>query len=288
MRFVWNKVLPSWGRIPAAAMARPSLSVSVIVKIYLASDLHLEFYRNCYYPTEAVDVVVLAGDIEIGYMSMGTVEIFQKRCNSPVIFIAGNHEFYNSDIEFMLTEFRAFAAETEQVYFLENDSVEINGVRFLGCTLWTDFALHGTDRIAASKRCAGTEITDFQLIRKGSSAFTPDDAATKFQQSYAWLEQELAKPFEGDSVVITHFSPHRAAIHSDHLQKGADTLTPYFSPDCLALIERYSIKAWFYGHTHNSVDVVVENETRLVSNQRGYPGERGTYTRFDPEKIIEI
>jgi hypothetical protein len=70
--------------------------------------------------------------------------------------------------------------------------------------------------------------------------------------------------------------------------KGKDLLTAYFTVDCSGLMEAYSIDAWMYGHTHNSVDLLLDNGVRLVSNQRGYPNEPSVYTQFNPEKIIEI
>lgn len=258
------------------------------MKIYLASDIHVEFHKDFSGPTEPVDVIVLAGDIHIGLKSINVAKEFQQKYNAPVILIAGNHEFYNSDIDNMLNEFRMAATAMDHVYFLENDAIEIQGVRFLGCTLWSNFELHTHASARFAKKKATQFISDFDVIRHKGGNFTPDDAVSRFEESYAWLEQELAKSHDGDTVVITHFAPHRATIHPDYLIAGSDELTPYFTVDCSKLMQRHPIKAWFYGHNHNSVDIVVENSTRVVSNQRGYPGERWTYTRFDAQKIIEI
>ena len=258
------------------------------MRIYLASDIHIEFHKDFSGPTESVDVIVLAGDIDVGLKSIIIAEQFQKKYGVPVIFIAGNHEFYYSDIDNMLNEFRLATAGMDQVYFLENDAIAIEGVRFLGCTLWSNFELHKHASVRFSKKMAADSISDFEIIWNKDVEFTPDDAALRFDQSYAWLEQELNKPHDGDTVVITHFAPHRVTIHPDYLDEGADELTPYFTTDCSVLMQRYPIKAWLYGHNHNSVDIVVENGTRVVSNQRGYPGERWAYTRFDAQKIIEI
>jgi hypothetical protein len=231
---------------------------------------------------------VLAGDIHLGLDALKIAEQYQKQYGVPVIVIAGNHEFYYADIDNMLNEFRLAARSMDQVHFLENDAIELNGVRFLGCTLWSNFALHGQANVRFSKQKASDFISDFEIIWNKGVKFTADDAALRFEQSYAWLEQELAKPHDGDTVVVTHFAPHRATIHPDHLVAGSDELTPYFTADCSDLMQRYPIKAWLYGHNHNSVDVVVKDGTRIVSNQRGYPGERWTYTRFGAQKVIEI
>src|SRR5690606_31160967 len=176
------------------------------VRIYLASDIHLEFHKDFSGPTDPVDVIVLAGDIHLGLKSINIAEEFQKKYGFPVIFVAGNHEFYYSDIDNMLNEFRIAAAEMDQVYFLENDVVEIKGVRFLGCTLWSNFALHEHASVRFANQKASQFISDFDVIRSKGVNFTPDDAELRFEESYAWLEQELAKPHNGDTVVITHFA----------------------------------------------------------------------------------
>lgn len=258
------------------------------MKIYVTSDIHVEFHKDYHGPKEKIDLVVLAGDIHVGHKAADIAAWYQQRYRAPVILVAGNHEFYGADLDNMLNELRLSTRNLPQVHFLENDAIEIGGFRFLGCTLWSNFAINGDDQIEFAKYKATQFMTDFQVIHHKGLFFTPDDAIERFQASHAWLESELAKPFAGDTVVITHFAPHRAAIHDDYLVPGADELTPYFTSDCSDLMRRFPIKAWFYGHTHNSVDTVVEEGVRLVSNQRGYPGERWTYTHFASQKIIEI
>lgn len=258
------------------------------MKIYLASDLHVELYDDFPLPNRTVDVVVLAGDIHKGSKVFQVAGEFQRHCDAPVIVIAGNHEYYGKEYLAQLVEFRREAADLRNIHFLENDSVIIDNVRFLGCTFWSNFALFGEDTISKSQREALCHIADFSVIRYGKHRFIPDNAKLLHHESYAWLESQLAQPFAGKTVVVTHFLPHRAGIHPIHARPGNDELTPYFTTDCSSLMQRYRIDAWLCGHTHNSVDVVVENGTRLVSNQRGYEHERHTYTRFDPEKVIDL
>lgn len=257
------------------------------MKIYLVSDIHVEYHKDYLLPNEPVDLVVLAGDIHSGENVLEVAARFQQATQAPAILVAGNHEFYKCDHQQQLDKLRHEASRLEQVFFLENDSVVINDVRFLGCTLWTNFALYGDDHALISKEEVKKFIADFSLIRVGNERFSPDHATVTFQNSLAWLEQQLSTEFEGKTVVVTHFSPHSAAIHPNFSAKN-DPLTPYFTSDCSQLMRNYRIDAWIYGHTHYSVDKIVENGTRLVSNQRGYPNERWSYTRFKPRKILEI
>lgn len=258
------------------------------MKIYLASDLHCEMDDFLTMPFSSVDVVVLAGDIHRGGKVFDVAAQFRHHFHSPVIVVAGNHEYYGKNYIEQLAEFRRDATKLRNIFFLENDRVIIEGIRFLGCTLWSDFALYGDDCIEKSKAAAKHAVNDFHVIRYGDRRFTPDDAATLHHESRAWLEQQLAQPFDGKTIVVTHFLPHRAGIHPRHASTGGDYLTPYFTVDCAALMQQHSISAWMYGHTHSSVDAIVDNGTRLVSNQRGYPNEHTGDTRFDQSKIIEI
>lgn len=259
------------------------------MKLTLLSDVHVEFDNDVPSINPEATLVVLAGDIHRHVRGIDVANELNTWRQVPVIVLAGNHEFYRAEIDGLLVEMRKRAGYCRDIHFLERDSVVIDGVRFLGCTLWSDFSINGPEQIRHHMRIAQQRVNDFHLIRYRGKLFKPEDAAALYKESYAWLEAELKKPFAGKTVVVTHFAPHRAAIHPRYLQNGVlDALTPYFVTDCSALMRSYSIDAWLYGHTHHSVDVLVENGTRLVSNQRGYPDEPLTYTHFDPQKIIDI
>ena len=257
------------------------------MKVYLASDIHVEFHKTFTTPSNAIDVVVLAGDIHTGKNILSVAASFHERCQAPVLVVLGNHEFYGLDYVAHLARLRATAATMDGVYLLEHDSVVIDDVRFLGCTLWTDFSLHGPEYIDECKRAALISIADFSSIKYKGDRFLPNHAAMLFRESYDWLAKQLAIPFEGKTAVITHFLPHWAGVHPIHA-KGRDLVTAYFTIDCSALMESYPIDIWMYGHTHNSCDLLLDNGVRLVSNQRGYPNEPSVYTQFNPEKIIRL
>lgn len=258
------------------------------MRIYLASDLHIEMFEDFQLPDRAVDVVVLAGDIHKGHNIFEVAAEFRRHFHAPVVMVAGNHEYYGLDYVQQLSKFRHNTAMLRNIFFLENEQVIIGNSRYLGATLWSSFALYGYDSVAASQAVAQRSVRDFQVIRYNGRRFTPADAEAEYHKSYAWLESKLAEPFDGKTIVITHFCPHRAGIHARHASTGGDHLTPYFVSDCSGLMQRFQIDAWFYGHTHFSVDTVVENNTRLISNQRGYPSEYHRETGFDLEKVIII
>lgn len=260
------------------------------MKLGIASDLHFEFHRNTPdwmppLPLEC-DVMVLAGDIDVGGSTIDTVlRIAEAMPNTTIVWIAGNHEYYKACIDKQTTEFREAFKDNDQVYYLENDSVNIDGYTFLGTTLWTGFDCLGiAERLIASIQ-AQESIYDFKVIRQagGEKPFKAVDARYRFVDNYQWLDKALAKTDSDKTVVISHFPPRRDLRH-----KGIeeDLLTAYFQADCDALIREHKPALWLYGHNHWSDDRLIDG-TRFVSNQYGYPNEKGL-PAFNRDNIIEM
>lgn len=254
------------------------------MNIALLSDLHVEFHGNIPDISPEADAIVLAGDIDTAGRSGEVVEKYRARYGKPVILVAGNHDLYQTDLVVAYDKLRDEYDGSQGIWFLENDEALIDGVRFLGCTLWSDFELLGPTHSAFAKAGASQIISDFTQIDLGPEFLTVSDVIEMHQVSMTWLESALMAP-PADvraTVVVTHFGPHEAAVHPRH---RASAMTPYYVSDCSRLMHRYGIDAWFYGHTHDSIDQMVEGGTRLVSNQRGYVGESAG---FDSMKLVEI
>lgn len=237
------------------------------MKLQLLSDFHNEFYRHSGAPDIAdsdADVVILAGDIDVGIHGFTWAISEAQRLDKPIIYIAGNHEFYHHDLA-LLKDLRQIAAGNEHVHFLENDQIVIGEVRFLGCTLWTDYSAAGNPVLAMVD--VQQRLNDHRLIRNGHQLFLPSDALTLHQQSRAWLEQQLAQPFPGKTVVITHHGPHPSCHDSRY---PLDSLASAFWSDLGELVEMADV--WCFGHTHSNLDVQV-GRCHLIANQRGYADE---------------
>ncbi|MEN8763395.1 MAG: metallophosphoesterase, partial [Thiogranum sp.] len=107
------------------------------MKLYILNDLHIEF-EGFEPPDTDADVVVLAGDIGVGGEGLRWAE--DRFPDRPVVYVPGNHEFYRHDIT-LIEELKAQAPD--HIHVLNDDLIDIEGVRFLGSILWTDFALFG-------------------------------------------------------------------------------------------------------------------------------------------------
>lgn len=251
------------------------------MKIALASDLHFEFHSET--PTwipplpSHCDVLVLAGDIGVG---LGAIDAVQRMADqlpeSHIVWVAGNHEFYRSVINFELERFRETFASHERIHFLENETVIIKGVTFLGCSLWTGFDLLGSEGQEQAMEEAERLINDFSLIglveeseSTGWRPFTPTDARQRYLDSLFWLESTLKACVPGRTVVVTHFPP---LFELTDKRYPVGPLTAYYQADCSDLIDTYQPALWLHGHTHWSGQLYRGN-TQIVSNQLGYPGE---------------
>jgi hypothetical protein len=139
-----------------------------------------------------------------------------RQFDKPVLLVAGNHEFYGGSIDGTLRELRS-SATALTCTFLDDDELVLEGVRFLGSTLWTDFNLFGAgERKTAAVDVAARLLRDFSRIRReeaGAALFTPADAAARFERHAAWLAARLAAPHHGPTVVITHHAPSPRSIH---------------------------------------------------------------------------
>jgi 3',5'-cyclic AMP phosphodiesterase CpdA len=181
-----------------------------VMRIRILSDLHLEFYRDQPLPdirdNVDCDVVVLAGDIHSGTKG---IEWAARTFDRPVIYVLGNHEYYRQDAMKLRRDARIQAKATG-VHLLERDEVRINGQRFLGCTLWTDFSLGPEPRYFAA-RLAETQLSDFRMIRYRRGRITVDAMSEWYRESRKWLEARLDEP--DPAVVVTHFVPSPQLIH---------------------------------------------------------------------------
>ncbi|HEX8693913.1 MAG TPA: metallophosphoesterase [Longimicrobium sp.] len=247
------------------------------MKLHVLSDLHTEFAPFDPPHTDA-DVLVLAGDVGTGTKGLALAREWAR--GRPVLYVAGNHEYYRDAIP-KLGERLAAEAKGSGVHFLENRAVELGGARFLGCTLWTDFDLYG-DRMycAAQARAA---MNDFRLIRKSPEfrRFHPGDARSLNLQSVRWLREVLEMPFAGPTVVVTHHAPSLRSVnpaYRDH------PVTAAYASDLEWMLDG-SAALWIHGHTHYCVDYELGG-TRVLSNQRGYPDE--PVAGFDPALVVEV
>jgi len=233
-------------------------------------------------PTVDADLIVLAGDIHNQAAGLHWAsEVLGKpqdgnRPAPTLIYVPGNHEYYDGEFDTVESLMRETAARLPHFHFLNGDVVTDTAEqwRVIGTTLWTDFALFGDspEQLALAHATAARSLYDYQGIIQvrdaghgASRAFSTRDSLDLHRQARGWLAAELARPFAGKTIVVTHHAPHRqslAARYADDLSSAGfiSDLGPLLGPP---------VALWIHGHTHTSFDYV-ENGTRVVCNPRGY------------------
>lgn len=253
------------------------------------SDLHSDFpgFKGFPAPAFGASVIVVAGDTRQGL----TAALRELRAAYPppleVVVVAGNHDFWaRPALPAAIDEGRRVAADLG-LHYLENDVAVIGsatGVRFVGCTMWSDYALFGEASRAAAMRAALEGMRDHKRIKWQSSPwarFRPQEALELHLESRAFLEDALAAPHAGSTVVVTHFAPTIEAVAPPYRD---ELLTASFCSDLLPLVDRFGPAAWISGHTHFSYRLR-RGPTLMLSNPLGYPDER---LGFDPLLTIEM
>ena len=261
------------------------------VKIQLLSDLHLEAHPH-FVPTPApqADVLVLAGDV--GSYQSGSqltdadfgLSRFSPRHGwpVPVLFVPGNHEYDAQDFDQAHARLQD-TCERLGITFLERNVVSTNTllpqasapVRFIGTTLWSDFDALAMEPAAAKSttqllqlREKAFRAANFYLRKAGTTRHGQAMLAEQVREHalvcQAWLREALATPFDGETVVITHFAP---SLQSADPRYGLAPGTAGFCNALDGLLPQ--ARLWLHGHLHCPSDYV-KNGCRVVANPLGY------------------
>jgi predicted phosphodiesterase len=283
------------------------------VNIQLLSDLHLE--SNPHFkprPAPGADLLVLAGDIgsyqsgslltELGIADFGLARFSPLPLErggaawpTPVLFVPGNHEFDGLEFDEAAVRLRE-TCERLGIIWLERQSLVLDGVRFVGCTLWTDFdaltneqalksgaAMSLGEQLKAREkafRAANFYLKKNHSLRQGQPMLS-DALREESLQSQAWLRQALALPFDGATVVVTHFAP---SLRSADPRYG---LTPGTAGFCNTLDDLLpQAQLWLHGHLHCPNDYV-RHGCRVVANPLGY-ARKGEQAAFHEAQCIAL
>jgi predicted phosphodiesterase len=250
------------------------------MRLHVLSDLHLERELG-QVPLADADVIALAGDISTGTRGVEWARAWAG--DRPVIYVAGNHEFYGHSMPGLISDLRSAAAGSS-VQVLERDEVILDGVRFLGCTLWSDFEFDGPDHRALSMRVCERAVSDYHVIHNGDAdrVLRAEDTRALHLSSRQWLAERLAVRHDGPTVVVTHHAPY---IVWRPPQEVLRLIAGAFVSDLSELIDGERAALWIYGHTHRWADLNVAG-TRVLSNPRGYPDE--PVAGYDAELCVSL
>ena len=268
------------------------------LEMQIVSDLHIEYFQK--YEDIPKDLIIpkapilaLVGDIGIAFTDKLKKFIhFQAQQFENVLYIAGNHEFFQDDhkqiksVQEQLTWLKDMCNEKDNIHFLEQGALEINGVLILGTTLWSNIP----DSSLITAECAMSDYFNFYTL-------DPKDMTTKIkvkpfhtrvwhQYSVRWLKRELENAESNNTpvVVLTHHTPFIQGA-SDPIYNNS-ILTSCFSSDLNELLRYKHLQYWASGHTHFNFDTKIFG-THVISNQRGFTvKEKASYQ--NDGKVIRV
>tara|TARA_R110002096_G_scaffold78934_11_gene185513 strand:+ start:1497 stop:2243 length:747 start_codon:yes stop_codon:yes gene_type:complete len=248
------------------------------MRIYILSDLHLEF-GEFVPPDLNIDVLILAGDIHIE--SGGVDWARQYFSHIPVIYVPGNHEYYGASLQQHLALLKELTAGSN-IHVMENESIQIDDVQFLCCTMWTDFNLYGNARSA--KNMATRYISDYDAIKYGVSnrSIKSSDVLKFHQRSMIWLNREIEVAPEGKRVIVTHHAPSEKSLSGE---SGNNVINAAYASHLDQTVNDSDADLWVHGHIHKHSDYMI-GKTRVVCNPRGYSDSPNK--EFIPDFVINL
>ena len=290
--------------------------LDVITKIYgidmkvnVMSDLHLDF-ADLTLP--GGDVLILSGDlceaksIKQAEYNPVTVMLEHERedrrpdrfyrflleeCSAKyreTIMVMGNHEHYG--FKYHKTYDHIKSQLPNNIHLLENETYELDGVTFLGATLWTD--MNKGDEITLWQM--KSMMNDYRQITANTNGnyfrLQPERTMTDHYKTMEYFKTVMAnRRAEGNGgpvVVVTHHAPSKMSTkpryQNDTIMNGA-----YSSDLSEFILDHPEIKVWTHGHTHDNFDYMI-GSTRIICNPRGYKGYEQQAEDFDPTLGFEI
>jgi hypothetical protein len=253
------------------------------MRIHILSDLHNEF-GTFTLPNVSSDLLILAGDTDVG--TKGAAWITHEYHQRPILYIIGNHEYYGKQLPTIQQQMLTLEPQTN-LYILENRELILGNIRFLGCTLWTDYQLFGGIKKAFAMYETQQTMTDYRRIRLGKPHYyrklRPSDTIQFHQQSRQFLIGKLHQPFQGKTVIITHHAPSPRSLGAYFKE---DLVSAAYCTDLEDIIKQYRPDLWIHGHIHQCFDYMIE-QTRILCNPRGYARQEEV-KEFQPDFVVDI
>ncbi|TWI70531.1 calcineurin-like phosphoesterase family protein [Bradyrhizobium huanghuaihaiense] len=286
------------------------------IRLHAVSDLHDDIAGNQIgdWPVVDADVIVVAGDaMAPGSHALRLVRRLYPETSIPLVYVPGNHDFYSENNPKIVARDPSlkttWEAERERMrdvaaalgISLLDDDVDVfdvagEQVRVIGSTLWSSFKARPPHMMwgdAAEE--ARRRMNDYSMIKtgrgRGRDKLRPGDTVDAHKRSVAFIEQTLAMPFDGATVVVTHMCPSYRSLSGWDPEKprGFQQLDYCYASDLEHLMTGDTApELWLHGHVHRSLDYSV-GDVRVLCNPRGYPAPGGRENPdFDQALVVEV
>lgn len=232
-----------------------------------------------YFKNKKSIILVIAGDIgEDNDMNIKALCYIKKIFKYQyILLVLGNHDLYLSNPETInlygdsfnrIKHFKNLIKKEKDIYLLDGNIIEIEGIRFGGTMGWYD-GKYITNNLNSS------ETKDFQYINNLWAEYFPDFMSIRdinhFNDFCRIENNKIESIYKNCDVMITHINP---SIQKDHTEKKyrENDLSGFFSFDGSRFLKDTTAKVWLFGHTHYQISFKVHNVI-CSSNPFGYPSE---------------
>jgi len=253
------------------------------MKIQLLSDLHLGFkHKRLPYISEEADVLVMAGDITSSKKRLRKyLRELREDYSMPVVMVLGNHDYYDHYLHKAADGLKGVASKFEDVHVLARDTINFDGVSFVGATLWTDFD-NRRDEVSVF-----ISFPDYTKVFKDGDEGQPVcistlDILDEHHKDRQWLYDNIKN--DEKTVVVTHHVPTTACVPDIYRRSPVNG---GFYVDMSDLMFTAEPDLWLCGHTHYYFDYQI-GKTKIYCNPWGYPFEYNNKGHYREEFLIEI
>ena len=268
------------------------------MRAWIISDMHAtQADMTAEIDIPPADVCLCAGDVS-GSPTYG-LELLKRKIapTIPVVLVLGNHDYYGNTIGGALTEARE-GCDGHNIHILENETLVIDHIRIIGATLWTDYQIPWSaedelplpERAHAAVYFCRREMLDFREIygsppfREGMPRLIASrEIIARHVESKGFISNEMAKPWTGKTIVMTHHAPSPRSLLKQYLGRAANAA---FASDLTDVIQRGRPDIWVHGHIHQFHDYI-EGDTRVICHPLGYRHERGE-NGYRPGFVVEL
>lgn len=288
------------------------------MRIAVCSDLHLEFGPLSLENNDNADVLVLSGDILVATdltvdneRSQRWHTFMDEVCDRfpHVVYVMGNHEHYHGDFAKSFGILQEKFRHHENLHLLDKDWFHLDGVTFIGGTLWTDmnkedpmtinFAarrmndyngvnnsnkddVHYTTPIYAVKENGDYDFNKVvsKEFHTRPARFDPEDSVVDHKAMLDTIDGIYNTLFVNSPVVVCgHHAPCKASTKPGYA-RDVQMNGCYSSELTEFILDHPRIKLWTHGHTHDPFDYMV-GTTRILCNPRGYINYEGRADDFE-------
>lgn len=250
------------------------------MKIGVLSDLYIDQLGALPVPRDQPDVLVLAGDIGRGATGLHWAV---RTYTCPIVYVLGNYSYHEHNFDTLDEELRSMGWGTN-VHFLQNQTLIVRGVRFIGSTLWTDFNLHGDPETAMLWAQEGSD--DYRAILNGAGLpISPLDTLERHRRAVGYLRNAATERYDdGHTVVITHHAPSMQSVPPAYRD---DPMAAAYASNLDDLVTAADAMLWVHASEYGPVDYTL-GDIRVVANPRGHRRERRENDRFRPDYVVDF